>query len=159
GDEYVILQCKAEQPQGASALATRVIEALSRPFDIEGSEINIGVSVGISIGPADGIDADLLLKNADLALYRAKVDGRGTFRFFEPDMDARMQARHRLELDMRKGLVKGEFELFYQPLMTLASQRISGFEALLRWNHPERGLIAPNDFIPLAEETGLIVSL
>jgi predicted signal transduction protein with EAL and GGDEF domain len=119
----------------------------------------IGASVGIAIAPDDGNDADQLLKNADMALYRAKDDGRGRFHFFEPEMDAKAQARRLLELDLRKAVVAGEFEVFYQPIVNLAANRISGFEALLRWNHPTRGRVAPNEFIPLAEETGLIVAI
>jgi predicted signal transduction protein with EAL and GGDEF domain len=119
----------------------------------------IGVSIGIAVAPTDAADADRLLKNADIALYRAKVDGRGTYRFFELEMDALLQARRTLELDLRKALVNGEFELYYQPLVNLEKQKISGFEALIRWNHPERGLVAPLDFIPLAEETALIVPI
>lgn len=159
GDEFSILQRNVEQPNGATALATRLIETLHEPFDIDGNQVNIGVSIGISIAPADGADVERLLRNADLALYRAKAEGKGTFRFFEQAMDARMQARSKLEHDLRKGIVNKEFELYYQPIIALDTQRISGFEALLRWNHPERGLVMPEDFIPLAEEVGLIVPL
>jgi diguanylate cyclase (GGDEF)-like protein/PAS domain S-box-containing protein len=159
GDEFSILQRNVEQPNGATALATRLIEVLDKSFDIDGNQVNIGVSIGISIAPADGTDVERLLRNADLALYRAKADGKGTFRFFEQAMDARMQARSKLEHDLRKGIVNKEFELYYQPVITLDTQKISGFEALLRWNHPERGLVLPGDFIPLAEEVGLIVPL
>ncbi len=159
GDEFAILQRNADQPNGATALATRVIEALEQPFDIDGNQANIGVSVGISIAPTDGMNVDRLIRNGDLALYRAKAEGRGTFRFFEPAMDARMQARHKLELDLRRGITNMEFELYYQPVITLDTQKISGFEALLRWHHPERGLVTPSEFISLAEEVGLIVPL
>ena len=159
GDEFSILQRNAEQPNGATALAARLIDMLDKPFDIDGSQVNIGLSIGISIAPADGADVVRLLRNADLALYRAKAEGKGTFRFFEQDMDARMQARSKLEHDLRIGIANKEFELYYQPVIRLDTQRISGFEALVRWNHPERGLVMPGDFIPLAEEVGLIVSL
>jgi predicted signal transduction protein with EAL and GGDEF domain len=116
----------------------------------------IDASVGISIAPSDGSDPDKLLKSADMALYRAKNDGRDSYRFFEPDMDARMQLRRQLELDLRRALTLGEFELYYQPLVTLKTGNITGFEALLRWHHPERGMIPPMEFIPVAEEIGLI---
>ena len=119
----------------------------------------MGVSIGIAIAPTDAADPDQLLKNADLALYRAKTDGRGTHRFFEPQMDALMQARHAMEVDLRKALLNDEFELHYQPVVNLETQEISSFEALIRWNHPQRGRIAPLDFIPLAEETALIVPI
>src|SRR5581483_7640748 len=132
---------------------------IASPYDVEGHQVVIGVSVGLSVAPMDADDPDQLLKNADMALYRAKADGRGTFRFFELGMDARAQARRILELDLRAGISRGEFELYYQPIQDLKAERINGFEALIRWNHPQRGLIAPSDFIPLAEETGLIVPL
>jgi predicted signal transduction protein with EAL and GGDEF domain len=119
----------------------------------------VGASIGIAVAPTDAADADQLLKNADMALYRAKAEGRGTYRFFEPKMDALMRARRVLELDLRKALINGEFELYYQPLVNLASDEISAFEALLRWNHPERGLVAPLEFISLAEETALVVPI
>jgi predicted signal transduction protein with EAL and GGDEF domain len=119
----------------------------------------VGTSIGIAIAPGDGTEPDRLMKNADLALYRAKNDGRGTFRFFEPEMDRRMQARRSLERDLRNALVNGEFALHYQPLINIERDEICGCEALLRWTHPERGKVAPSDFIPLAEETGLIVPI
>jgi predicted signal transduction protein with EAL and GGDEF domain len=109
------------------------------------------------LSPSDGNEAHRLLKNADLALYRAKAEGRGTHRYFEVEMDARVKQRHAVEMDLRRALAMKEFELFYQPFIKIASEEIVGFEALLRWNHPERGMIAPNDFIPTAEETGLII--
>jgi predicted signal transduction protein with EAL and GGDEF domain len=150
------VQVGAEQPAGATALAARLIDQISEPFDIDGHQVVIGASIGIALAPGDGNDPDCLLKNADMALYRAKGDGRGVYRFFEPDMDARMQERRGLELDLRKALVLGELELFYQPLINLESNEVSGFEALLRWRHPQRGLVPPGAFIPLAEEIGLI---
>ena len=159
GDEFAVLQVGGRQPTHATALAQRIVEAVARPFDFAGHQLMIGVSVGIAVSPSDGDSPDQLMKNADLALYRVKQDGRNGFRFFEPEMDARMKLRRSLELDLRKALAHGEFELFYQPVVNLARDEIRGFEALLRWRHPERGLISPVDFIPLAEETGLIIPI
>jgi diguanylate cyclase (GGDEF)-like protein len=156
GDEFAIVQTGTEQPLGATALATRLIAEIAVPFELDGHHVEIGASVGISIAPNDGSDTDRLLKNADMALYRAKMDGRDSYRFFEPDMDARMQARRKLEIDLRRAFTLGQFEVFYQPLITLKTEKISGFEALLRWHHPERGMIPPLEFIPVAEEIGLI---
>ncbi len=156
GDEFAIVQSGTEQPSGATALATRLIAEIAKPFDLDGHQVVIGASVGVSIAPNDGSNPDKLLKNADLALYRAKNDSRDSCRFFEPDMDARMQARRTMEIDLRRALALGEFEVYYQPLITLKTQKISGFEALLRWHHPERGMVSPMEFIPLAEEIGLI---
>jgi predicted signal transduction protein with EAL and GGDEF domain len=132
---------------------------MAEPFTVDDHQVVIGVSIGISLAPNDGRDADRLLKNADMALYRAKEDGRGTYRFFEPDMDARMQARRTLEIDMRKALVLGEFLLNYQPLVNVKTREINSCEALLRWRHPVRGMIPPLEFIPLAEEIGFINQL
>ena len=157
GDEFAIVQTDVQQTADATMLATRMIEAVSAPYVIDDHQVVIGLSVGIAIAPNDGLDADLLLKNADMALYRAKADGRGVYRFFEAEMDARMQVRRTMELDLRRAIVNGEFELFYQPLFNTKTQQITAFEALIRWHHPVRGLIPPLDFIPLAEETGLIV--
>jgi diguanylate cyclase (GGDEF)-like protein len=159
GDEFAILQLGVNQPTETTALAARLIEIVSTPFDLDGHQVVIGLSIGIAIAPTDAADPDQILKNADMALYRAKGDGRGTYRFFEPEMDALMQARRALELDLRKALINGEFVLHYQPLVNLERGKICGFEALLRWNHPERGLISPLEFVPLAEETGLIVPI
>jgi diguanylate cyclase (GGDEF)-like protein len=159
GDEFAILQANANHPTEITALAARLIETVSAPFDLDGQQVVIGASIGIAVAPADAFDPDGLLKNADMALYRAKAEGRGTYRFFEPEMDALMQARRALELDMRRALTNGEFELYYQPLVNLESDEICSFEALLRWNHPERGMVPPMDFIPLAEETELIVPI
>ena len=156
GDEFAILQCGLAQPADATALALRIIEVVSEPYDIDGHQVVIGTSIGIATGPTDGATPDQLMRNADLALYRAKADGRGTFCFFEPEMDGLMQARRAMETDLRKAQVAGEFELLYQPVVNLASDQISGFEALIRWRHPDKGLIPPSDFITLAEEMGII---
>jgi diguanylate cyclase (GGDEF)-like protein len=159
GDEFAIVQVLADQPRAATVLAERLIADLSRPFDIEGHQVVVGASVGIALAPSDGTEADQLMKSADMALYRAKADGRGVLRYFESEMDAKMQARRALELDLRKALAEREFELFYQPIVDLQSNRVAGFEALLRWNHPTQGLISPGEFIPIAEDMGLIVPL
>ncbi len=159
GDEFVVVHAPIDDPAETTALAQRIIALISEPFDLDGHQVTIGASVGIAVGPSDGLKPDLLLRNADLALYRAKGDGRGTFRFFEPAMDLQMQTRRIMELDLRKALPAGEFELHYQPVVNLASGDISGFEALIRWNHPDKGMISPAAFIPLAEETGFIVSM
>ncbi|MDF0584593.1 bifunctional diguanylate cyclase/phosphodiesterase [Bradyrhizobium yuanmingense] len=159
GDEFAVVQIGRSEEIAARALAGRLVEVISAPYQIDDHQIVIGVSIGISLSPQDGSNPDELLKNADLALYRAKADGRGTYRFFETGMDARAQARRLLEMDLRAALQRDEFEVYYQPIREVASGRVVAFEALLRWNHPQRGLIAPISFIPLAEETGLIVQL
>ena len=159
GDEFAIIQHHVQGPDTAARLAVRVVEALGRVFDVEGHHLVVGASVGIALAPTDGTVAEDLLKNADMAMYRAKIEGRGAFRYFEPDMDVRLQDRRRLELDLRRALVEGEFILHYQPLMNVSENRITGCEALIRWRHPTRGLVMPDDFIPLAEEIGLIVPL
>jgi diguanylate cyclase (GGDEF)-like protein len=159
GDEFAVVQSSVNQPQDAVSLATRLIEALAVPYEISGQQVLLGTSVGIVLAPTDGEDPDQILKNADLALYRAKAEGRGRYRFFTPEMDARMQERRTLEIDLRNALVAGEFELFYQPLVNLKSGLVTGFEALMRWFHPRRGMIPPTDFIPLAEEIGLLIPL
>jgi diguanylate cyclase (GGDEF)-like protein len=159
GDEFAIVQVGISQAADATSLADRIIETLGHPYDIEGQQAVIGASVGISVAPLDGVSPDQLLRNADLALYRAKGHGRGSFRFFEREMDAQMQARRALECDLRKALQCGEFELYYQPVVDLASNDICSCEALIRWHHPEKGLVPPNTFIPLAEELGLIVPI
>jgi len=159
GDEFAVMQVAISQPSDATVLAHRMIEALGAPYEIDGHQIVIGTSVGIAVGPTDGVSTDQIMRNADLALYRAKGDGRGTYRFFEQEMDTQMQVRRALECDLRKALPAQEFELYYQPVVDLKTNAISGFEALIRWRHPDKGLVAPNTFIPLAEEIGLIVPL
>jgi diguanylate cyclase (GGDEF)-like protein len=160
GDEFAIVQAGTDlQASESSSLAERLVEIVGAPYAIHGHQLNIGVSIGIAFAPNDGEDPDQLLKNADMALYRAKEDGRGTYRFFEPGMDARAQARRVLEIDLRAALTRDEFEVHYQPIHDLNTDQITAFEALIRWNHPLRGMISPMDFIPLAEETGLITQL
>ncbi len=159
GDEFAIVQTSTEQPADAVLLAGRLIRDLSTPYGINGHRIIIGASVGIACAPQDGADADLLLRNADLALYAAKAEGRGRARVFEPRMDSAAQRRRMLELELRRALAEEQFALVYQPVVSVPTRRITGVEALLRWHHPERGCIAPGDFIPVAEETGLIVPI
>ena len=156
GDEFAVIQPDILHPNEASDLAARLISALSAHYEIQGHEVIVGASVGIALAPGDGDDSDALLRNADMALYRAKAEGRGAAHFFEPEMDRRIQARRVLELDLRKAFTNGEFQLYYQPLMNLQQDRICGFEALLRWQHPTRGMVPPGEFISLAEEIGLI---
>ena len=155
GDEFAIVQADAQQPTEATALSARLIEALRVPFQTGGHQVVIGTSIGIALADT-AATADGLLRHADLALYRAKAAGRGTWRFFEPEMDVEMQARRRLETDLRRAFAEGQFEIFYQPLVDTSTEELTGFEALLRWNHPERGVVSPADFILLAEEIGLI---
>ncbi|MCV3764358.1 EAL domain-containing protein [Rhizobium sp. TRM95796] len=159
GDEFAILQTGVAQPEGALALAERIIGVINAPFDIEGHHIVIGTSVGIALAPRDGVDADELAKNADLALYCAKQEGRGKHRFFEPDMDRRMRDWREMEHDLREAINARQFELHYQPLVMLQGEKVVGFEALARWKHPRRGFVSPAEFIPVAEETGMICEL
>jgi diguanylate cyclase (GGDEF)-like protein len=159
GDEFVILQIGINAPDDAAQLAERILTAFREPYVSGEHRLVAGTSIGVAFAPNDGDSADLLLKNADLALYIAKGEGRGTFRFFEPEMDANVQNRHGLELDLREAVARGELELHYQPIINVQSGRVCAFEALLRWNHPVRGQIAPADFIPIAEESRLIVPI
>jgi diguanylate cyclase (GGDEF)-like protein len=159
GDEFSIIQTDIVNATDAERLARRISEAITAPFDLHGHLVMVDTSIGIALAPADGTDVNDLLKNADMALYGAKADGRGVYRFFEPKMDARMKARRTLELALRKALEKGEFELYYQPVVNLRRQDVHCCEALIRWHHPERGIVSPGEFIPVAEEIGLIVAL
>ncbi len=148
-----------ETPEDAMRLARRICTALGAGYQVNGHEVTTSASVGIALGPVDGEPIDVLMKNADLALYRAKEDGRNTFRFFEPAMDAALQRRRRLENDLRNALRKNQLYLDYQPQFGLESGKLTGYEALVRWWHPSEGEIPPTTFLPIAEETGLIVPL
>jgi diguanylate cyclase (GGDEF)-like protein len=159
GDEFCLLLRPVEKPADAAAIAERIVKAMATAFSIDGQLIQIGASVGIAMAPADGEDTDRLMKNADLALYRAKSEGRSAFHFFESGMDAAIQHRRDLEMGLRQALQRNELRLVFQPLMGLRENRITGLEALLRWDHPQRGPIPPAEFIPIAEETGLIVEI
>ncbi|MCC4296348.1 putative bifunctional diguanylate cyclase/phosphodiesterase [Aurantimonas coralicida] len=164
GDEFSIIQSAGDPHLGAASLAQRIVDAFVEPFPIDGRPICVGVSVGIFVTAemaeaGRAIDPDTIIKNADVALYRAKSEGRGTFRFFEPDMDAGLEARRQLELDLRLAVENEEFALFYQPFVDVERQVVTGFEALLRWHHPQRGLVSPAEFIPVAEDCGLMAPL
>jgi diguanylate cyclase (GGDEF)-like protein len=156
GDEFVIIQTNTRDPQAAEALARRLVERVCRPCVVNGHAITLGVSIGIAKAPCDGDEPDVLIKHADLALYRAKAEGRGKYRFFEPEMDAQVKARRALERDLGSALSRGQFHLAFQPQIGLDSDHVECFEALLRWTHPKRGAMPPSDFIPVAEECGLM---
>ena len=159
GDEFAVVAEDILDAEDTIPLAQRLCDAMAEPIQIEGHDIATSTSIGIAIAPDDGATAELVLKNADLALYRAKSDGRNTFRFFEREMDAALQKRRRIEHDMRQALQLGQFEMHYQPQYDLKTASLSGYEALLRWTHPESGPLAPDLFIPIAEESGLIVQI
>jgi diguanylate cyclase (GGDEF)-like protein len=159
GDEFAVIQREAGNPDRAGDLAARIIEALDRPFEFRGHTIVIGASIGIALAPRDSDNPDELMQMSDLALYRAKAESRGTYRFFEPGMDARLRERRNIEAGLRVAIRDGQFEVLYQPLLDLRSGTIGGFEALVRWNHPTRGMIQPMDFIPVAEDTSLIIPI
>ncbi|WP_229192271.1 EAL domain-containing protein [Bradyrhizobium brasilense] len=159
GDEFAVIDHVSDPVTEAGLLAEKIRKALSEPIDLGDHRVTTTTSIGIAIAPRDGTDSDEVLRSADLALYSAKSGGRGSFRFFEPELDRLLQARRSLERDMRSALANGEFELHYQPFIHVASGETCGFEALLRWHHPHRGMVSPAQFIPLAEETGLIVPL
>jgi diguanylate cyclase (GGDEF)-like protein/PAS domain S-box-containing protein len=159
GDEFCIVQVSVDHPTDAHQLCRRLVECIREPFTFDNHQVYLDVSIGVALAPEDGEDHERLLKNADIALYRAKEEGRGTYRFFEADMDAKLQARKALEQDLRQALAKGELELHYQPLVAVDGQSLMGVEALMRWRHPERGQVPPAEFIPVAEEIGLILPL
>ncbi|QYE36358.1 EAL domain-containing protein [Polymorphobacter sp. PAMC 29334] len=156
GDEFAVIQSDTPQPAGAQALATRLVDLIGRAYAIDGHLLHIGASVGVAIAPIDGREPDVLLKNADLALYRAKAEGRGCYRMFAPEMAEHLPARRLLETDLRRALALKQMQLLYQPQYDLASNVIIGFEALIRWHHPTRGVVPPEEVIPLAEEIGII---
>ncbi|WP_035674913.1 putative bifunctional diguanylate cyclase/phosphodiesterase [Bradyrhizobium liaoningense] len=159
GDEFAVILAADVSPNEASACASLLIDMVKAPYDLEGQEMVIGASIGIALSPGDGTTPEELMRNADMALYRAKSDGGGVHRFFEREMDLQAQRRRDMELDLRRAFANGEFELHYQPLVSIASDRISGFESLLRWHHPDKGMISPAEFIPVAEDIGLIIQL
>ncbi len=159
GDEFAIILSSLEHDADLAAFAKTVVAALSASHDVDGHRLVVGTSIGIATAPDDGLDADRLLRHADMALYAAKREGRGRYRFFDSALDKKIQARRALEADLRQALADGAFELFYQPLVSAATRQIRGFEALLRWRHATRGFVMPDAFIPLAEETGLIVPM
>jgi diguanylate cyclase (GGDEF)-like protein/PAS domain S-box-containing protein len=158
-DEFAIVQSGISRPEDVVLLARRLLEAIGEPYLLDGHSVVIGASIGIAMAPGDGDDSEKLLKHADMALSRAKTDSRGTFSFFEAGMDARAQIRRKVEIDLRLAIQNDALRPHYQPLIDLASGRISGCEALVRWPHPERGMIPPAEFIPVAEDTGLINAL
>src|SRR6202795_2166478 len=158
-DEFAIVQSGLARPEDAVLLSRRLLAAIGEPYLLDGHSVVIGASIGIAMSPGDGDESEKLLKNADMALSRAKNDQRGTFSFFEAGMDARAQSRRKIEIDLRDAIQNDVLRPYYQPLVDLSTGRITGFEALVRWPHPERGMISPAEFIPVAEETGLINAL
>jgi diguanylate cyclase (GGDEF)-like protein len=156
GDEFAIIQIGAAQPAAAHSLAERLVRVIGAPFDVCGHQVVVGTSIGVALVPQDGVNADELLQKSDLALYDAKLGGRGAYSFFRPAMDEQAQSRRALERDLRSAVEKRQLELVYQPIIGLADRKLRSFEALLRWHHPTRGLVMPDQFIALAEETGLI---
>ncbi|MDB5617013.1 MAG: GGDEF-domain containing protein [Tardiphaga sp.] len=156
GDEFAIIQTSVQEPLDVEALVNRVHAAIREPFHCGGHQLSADASIGIAMAPADGNDLDQLIKNADLAMYEAKSSGRRAFRFFVPRMDAVAKARREMAIDLRAAISNGEFELHYQPIVDIRDHTIGACEALIRWRHPEKGMISPVDFIPVAEDTGLI---
>jgi diguanylate cyclase (GGDEF)-like protein len=159
GDEFAILQTAGAQPASSLAMAEEILAIVGQQNVIDGHDVTVGASIGIAFGSAGETDAEIILKNADIAMYSAKSDGRGTYRVFDPEMDSIVQQRRILERNLRAGFSNNEFKLFYQPLVNLRTRKVKAFEALIRWEHPERGLISPAEFIQVAEEMGLIVPL
>jgi len=159
GDEFAIIQTGPKEEGDAVVLAKRLIQALEQPYLLHGQQVLSGASVGMTMAPKDGTEADDLMKKADMALYRAKKDEAVKFSFFEPELDTRMETRRMLERDLRQALLQDEFRLHYQPLVDATTREVTSYEALVRWQHPTRGMVSPADFIPLAEESGLIVPI
>jgi diguanylate cyclase (GGDEF)-like protein/PAS domain S-box-containing protein len=159
GDEFAIICARLQDKEAVATVAEKICTAIKEPYDLGGIQAVVDVSIGISCAEDGAPGSAELMKQADVALYRAKADGRGVYRFFEPEMVSRIEAQRNLEADLRRGLMKGQFELFYQPVVNIEDSAIVGLESLLRWRHPERGLVSPAEFIPVAEETGLIVAL
>jgi diguanylate cyclase (GGDEF)-like protein len=159
GDEFAIIQLDVRRPDDAEVLAGRILTAFAEPFDLSTRQIIAEVSIGVTVVPGDSASYETLMRDADIALYLAKSEGSGTARFFEPEMDARIQMRRVLEQDIQVAILRNEFELYYQPQVDLTKNKVVGFEALLRWHHPVRGLVSPLDFITVAEETGMIVAI
>jgi diguanylate cyclase (GGDEF)-like protein/PAS domain S-box-containing protein len=159
GDEFAVIQTALAEATDAALLAQRLRESVGAPYSVDGHHVVVDISIGIAMSPDNGVTVEELLKSADLAAYAAKASGRGTFRFFEAEMDRRIKLRRVMELDLRHALSNGEFRLFYQPIVSLQTGAVTSFEALIRWQHPVRGLTPPGDFIPLAEELGLIVPI
>jgi diguanylate cyclase (GGDEF)-like protein/PAS domain S-box-containing protein len=159
GDEFAILQTGLADDDSVAMLASRIIATVAGSYKIDGQEVNVGVSIGIAMAPQNGTDSEQIFRKADLALYRAKAENRGGFRFYDAEMDACLEKRQELKLSLRGAVGRGEFELFYQPLVDLHSGRVVSFEALLRWHHPTRGLVLPSEFIPVAEETSLVAAI
>jgi diguanylate cyclase (GGDEF)-like protein len=159
GDEFAIVQTSINGPEDVADLVAKIYQAIREPYECLGHHVTTDASIGVALAPQHGRDLDQILKNADLAMYAAKSAGRRTSRFFEPEMDAQVKARRILEMDLRQAILDGAFEVYYQPCVDLQDNKITGCEALLRWRHPERGMISPAEFIPVAEETGLINQL
>jgi diguanylate cyclase (GGDEF)-like protein len=156
GDEFAIVQTAVKTPDDVTELVARMFDAIRTPYECLGHQVSTDASIGIALAPQHGVDLDQILKNADLAMYAAKSAGRRTYRFFEPEMDAQVRARRILEMDLRQAIAYGGLEVYYQPCVSIADNKITGCEALLRWRHSERGMISPAEFIPIAEDTGLI---
>src|SRR5665213_2898921 len=156
GDEFAVVQTAVKTDAEVSDLAARIFNAIRAPYECLGHQVTTDASIGVALAPQHGTDLHQILKNADMAMYAAKSAGRRTYRFFEPDMDAQVKERRLLEMDLRQAISDGALEVYYQPCVDLQSNRITGCEALLRWRHPERGMVSPAEFIPIAEDTGLI---
>jgi diguanylate cyclase (GGDEF)-like protein len=159
GDEFALLQPVLPTSKSPTALANELVHSISRPYDVGGSQLTLTASVGVSVAGGGCKNPDQMLKNADVALYRAKAEGRNAFRFYDPSMDNHLEVKRDLERAVRNALARGEFEVHYQPIVDVRSERTCGFEALLRWRHRERGLLPPSEFIGIAEEVGFIIPL